>query len=82
MLPAAVPDAAARRFLARCPAAAAGRAEALLTGHLLVRPTTPSTPARVGFVVSRAVGIAVVRNRVRRRLRRPGAPVPGIASGR
>ena len=27
------------------------------------------TPARVGFVVSRAVGGAVVRNRVRRRLR-------------
>jgi ribonuclease P protein component len=35
-------------------------------------PTAPSTapPApRVGFVVSRAVGAAVVRNRVRRRLR-------------
>jgi ribonuclease P protein component len=29
----------------------------------------PSSPARVGFVVSRAVGGAVVRNRVRRRLR-------------
>lgn len=26
-------------------------------------------PARVGFVVSRAVGVAVVRNRVKRRLR-------------
>jgi ribonuclease P protein component len=28
-----------------------------------------SAPARVGFVVSRAVGSAVVRNRVKRRLR-------------
>lgn len=41
---------------------------ALLTGHLLVRPGRDE-PARVGFVVSRAVGPAVVRNRVRRRLR-------------
>lgn len=40
----------------------------LLTGHLLVRPGRDD-PARVGFVVSRAVGAAVVRNRVRRRLR-------------
>ena len=40
----------------------------LLTGHLLVRPGRDE-PARVGFVVSRAVGTAVVRNRVRRRLR-------------
>lgn len=30
---------------------------------------TPSSPAQVGFVVSRAVGNAVVRNRVKRRLR-------------
>jgi len=38
-----------------------------------------SSPARVGFVVSRAVGTAVVRNRVKRRLRvaglRPGTLV-------
>jgi len=40
----------------------------LLTGHLLLRPDRDE-PARVGFVVSRAVGTAVVRNRVRRRLR-------------
>ena len=40
----------------------------LLTGHLLVRDNREE-PARVGFVVSRAVGGAVVRNRVRRRLR-------------
>ena len=30
---------------------------------------TVGTPTRVGFVVSRSVGAAVVRNRVRRRLR-------------
>jgi ribonuclease P protein component len=40
----------------------------LLTGHLLVRPEDPA-PARAGFIVSRAVGGAVVRNKVRRRLR-------------
>ena len=40
----------------------------LLTGHLLVRPESEE-PARAGFVVSRAVGGAVVRNKVRRRLR-------------
>jgi len=40
----------------------------LLVGHLLVRSGVDELP-RVGFVVSRAVGPAVVRNRVRRRLR-------------
>ncbi len=40
----------------------------LVTGHLLVRDDRDE-PARVGFVVSRAVGGAVVRNKVRRRLR-------------
>lgn len=40
----------------------------LLVGHLLVRRDVPE-PARVGFTVSRAVGTAVVRNRVKRRLR-------------
>ncbi|MGO8957363.1 MAG: ribonuclease P protein component [Streptosporangiaceae bacterium] len=40
----------------------------LVWGGLLVRPDRPD-PARVGFVVSRRVGTAVVRNRVRRRLR-------------
>lgn len=44
----------------------AGRS--LLVGHLLVRRDS-GEPARVGFIVSRAVGPAVVRNRVRRRLR-------------
>jgi ribonuclease P protein component len=37
--------------------------------HLAVLTETPEAPARVGFVVSKAVGNAVVRNRVKRRLR-------------
>jgi ribonuclease P protein component len=41
----------------------------LVTAHLLVRPGHDDEPARIGFVVSRAVGSAVVRNKVRRRLR-------------
>ena len=44
----------------------AGRS--LVSGHLL-RQAGSDEPARVGFVVSKAVGGAVVRNRVRRRLR-------------
>ena len=46
-----------------------------VVGHLLVRPEENTDgihdgePARVGFVVSRAVGSAVTRNRVKRRLR-------------
>lgn len=38
-----------------------------LVAHLWCE--APEGPARVGFVVSRAVGNAVVRNRVKRRLR-------------
>ncbi|EON22376.1 MULTISPECIES: ribonuclease P protein component [Nocardioides] len=38
-----------------------------LVVHLDVQ--APGQPARVGFVVSKAVGNAVVRNRVKRRLR-------------
>jgi ribonuclease P protein component len=51
-------------------AAAGGRraGRALLSGRLLLRPQC-GDPARVGFVVSRKVGTAVVRNKVRRRLR-------------
>jgi ribonuclease P protein component len=41
----------------------------LLTGHLLVRADHPDEPPRIGFVVNRAVGGAVTRNAVRRRLR-------------
>jgi ribonuclease P protein component len=37
--------------------------------HLLVDEPAQASTARAGFVVSRAVGNAVVRNRVRRRLR-------------
>ena len=40
----------------------------LVSGHLLVRPGC-ADPAKVGFVVSKKVGSAVVRNAVRRRLR-------------
>ena len=36
--------------------------------HLATEPS-PGRPARVGFVVSKAVGNAVTRNRVKRRLR-------------
>jgi len=45
----------------------AGRA--LLTGYLLVRAGEGAQAPLVGFVVSKAVGNAVVRNKVRRRLR-------------
>jgi ribonuclease P protein component len=49
------------------------KGSATLVGHLSA-PATPGSgvspaPARVGFVVSRAVGNAVVRNRTKRRLR-------------
>jgi len=42
---------------------------ALLTGYLLVRRNGEAQAPLVGFVVSKAVGNAVVRNKVRRRLR-------------
>lgn len=45
----------------------------LLVAHLLVRAGV-AEPARVGFAVSRAVGPAVVRNRVKRRLRHLAVP--------
>jgi ribonuclease P protein component len=37
--------------------------------HLLLEEPVQATTARAGFVVSKAVGNAVVRNQVRRRLR-------------
>jgi ribonuclease P protein component len=42
-----------------------------VVGHLLIREDAlhRQEPARVGFVVSRAVGSAVTRNRVKRQLR-------------
>lgn len=45
----------------------------LLVVHSAMR-TDPSRPARVGFVVSKAVGNSVVRHRVVRRLRALMAP--------
>ena len=42
---------------------------ALLTAYLLVRENSEAQAPLVGFVVSKAVGNAVVRNKVRRRLR-------------
>lgn len=46
-----------------------GRPAPLLVVHLAPAEGPVRGPARAGFVVSRAVGPAVVRNRVRRRLR-------------
>jgi len=40
-----------------------------LVVHLWVDPQSERAPASVGFTVSKAVGPAVVRNRVKRRLR-------------
>ena len=37
--------------------------------HFFLEEPAPASTARAGFVVSKAVGNAVVRNRVRRRLR-------------
>ncbi len=37
--------------------------------HLVTAADAPSSPLRVGFVVSKAVGGSVQRNRVKRRLR-------------
>jgi ribonuclease P protein component len=52
------------RLVTRTGRRAGGRT---VTAHLLLVPD--GEPAKVGFVVSRAVGSAVVRNRVKRRLR-------------
>lgn len=58
----------------------------VVAGHLLLPGATygavrSGDPAKVGFIVSRAVGSAVVRNRVKRRLRelmrRRVASLPG-----
>jgi ribonuclease P protein component len=40
-----------------------------LVAHAVTGSADGGTPARVGFVVSKAVGNAVTRNRVKRRLR-------------
>ncbi|MBU2669966.1 ribonuclease P protein component [Actinoplanes bogorensis] len=43
--------------------------------HLLLEEPVHATTARAGFVVSKAVGNAVIRNQVRRRLRHLVRPV-------
>jgi ribonuclease P protein component len=40
-----------------------------MVGHLLVDAVRPEDVPKVGFIVSRAVGPAVTRNQVKRRLR-------------
>jgi len=52
------------RLVTRTGRRAGGRT---VTAHLLLVPG--GEPAKVGFIVSRAVGCAVVHNRVKRRLR-------------
>lgn len=47
----------------------AGRRTLVVHAAITDGPTDDGAPARVGLVVSRAVGPAVVRNRVKRRLR-------------
>lgn len=50
--------------------------------HANVTDSRAELPPRVGFVVSKAVGNAVVRNRVKRRLRAQVAPLlPAVPSG-
>ena len=66
-----LPAAARMRRRAEFSAAIRGGSRAgrtALAGHLLVRRSSDEPP-KVGFIVSRAVGKAVVRNKVRRRLR-------------
>src|ERR1700722_2102141 len=56
----------------------AGRS--LVSGHLLIDPAPADGPL-IGFVVSRAVGGAVVRNKVRRRLRHLAREYVGALPG-
>ena len=53
----------------RCLRAGRRAGSRTLVLHALAGVSGQAAPARVGFVVSRSVGGAVVRNRVRRRLR-------------
>jgi ribonuclease P protein component len=53
-----------------------------LVVHLLVDEPAQASTARAGFVVSKSVGNAVVRNRVRRRLRHLVRPrLAGLPGG-
>jgi ribonuclease P protein component len=66
-----LPAAARMRRSAEFSAAMRGGSRAgrsLVSAHLLVRADSQDA-ARIGFIVSRAVGPAVVRNTVKRRLR-------------
>lgn len=57
-------------------------ASALMVVHATRQPTRAGLPARVGFVVSKAVGNAVVRNATKRRLRHAvGQRLSRIAPG-
>ena len=56
-------------FVATLRSARGTRAAGLLVVHVARPEAAVAVPTRVGFVVSRSVGTAVVRNRVRRRLR-------------
>ncbi len=50
--------------------------------HFFLEEPAQASTARAGFVVSKAVGNAVVRNRVRRRLRELVRPhLPGLPAG-
>lgn len=68
MLPAAnrLTDSGTFRLAVRSGRRAGGR---LLVAHLVVDVDAPEQAPVVGFTVSRAVGNAVVRNRVKRRIR-------------
>jgi ribonuclease P protein component len=70
MLPAASRLRRPADFTATLRRARTARADGMIVLHAAVDPVgDPPTPPRVGFVVPRAVGPAVTRNRVRRRLR-------------
>lgn len=57
-------------------------ARPLLVVHLMAATAGDDGPARAGFVVSRAVGPAVTRNRVKRRLRHLAAQrLDGLPAG-
>lgn len=65
----------------RAPGGARGRAR-LVVLHVRRAARSPNDPVRVGFVVSKAVGGAVVRNRTKRRLRAVmAARLTGIPGG-